>query len=81
MRQVRSLVVLVSILLAGLTAVPASAAVPANFEDTLVTSVSGPMDVAWTPDGRMLIINKAGQLRVYQNGCLEGGSAAATNLG
>jgi glucose/arabinose dehydrogenase/PKD repeat protein len=70
MRQVRSLVVLVSVLLAGLVAVPASAAVPASFEDTLVTNVSGPMDLAWTPDGRMLIINKAGQLRVYQNGAL-----------
>lgn len=31
-----------------------------------MTSVSGPMDGAWTPDGRMLIIMKSGQVRVYR---------------
>src|SRR5688572_29883270 len=46
----------------------ATAAVPPNFEDTFVTSVSGPTDLTWTPDGRMLIIGKGGQLRVYTNG-------------
>ena len=49
---------------------PAAAAPPANFEDTLVTNVSGPTDVAWTPDGRMLITGKNGQLRIFQNGQL-----------
>jgi glucose/arabinose dehydrogenase len=48
----------------------ATAAVPPNFEDTFVTSVSGPTDLTWTPDGRMLIIGKGGQLRVYANGVL-----------
>jgi len=40
------------------------AAPPTGFTDSFVTSVSGPTDVDWTPDGRMLIINKAGQVRV-----------------
>ncbi|HEX6033847.1 MAG TPA: PQQ-dependent sugar dehydrogenase, partial [Anaerolineales bacterium] len=48
----------------------ATAAVPPNFEDTFVTSVSGPTDLTWTPDGRMLIIGKGGQLRIYTNGAL-----------
>jgi len=48
----------------------ASAAPPAGFEDVLVTDVSGPMDVAWTADGRMLIISKAGLVRIYQGGAL-----------
>jgi glucose/arabinose dehydrogenase/PKD repeat protein len=44
--------------------------VPAGFEDTLIASVSGPIDMDWTPDGRMLIISKGGQVRVYQGGAL-----------
>jgi len=48
----------------------ATAVVPPNFEDTFVTSVSGLTDLTWTPDGRMLIIGKGGQLRVYANGVL-----------
>jgi len=48
----------------------ATAAVPPNFEDTFVTSVSGPTDVTWTADGRMLIIGKGGPLRIYTNGTL-----------
>lgn len=46
------------------------AAPPAGFDDTLIADVSAPMDVAWTPDGRMLIPSKHGQLRVYQDGAL-----------
>jgi hypothetical protein len=48
----------------------ATAVVPPNFEDTFVTSVSGLTDLTWTPDGRMLIIGKGGQLTVYANGVL-----------
>src|SRR5215212_2214351 len=54
----------------SLNTASATAAVPANFEDTFVTSVSGPIDMVWTPDGRMIIINKAGQVMVYVNGAL-----------
>ena len=49
---------------------PTSAVPPTGFEDVLVADVSAPMEVAWTPDGRMLIIGKAGQLRIYQGGAL-----------
>ncbi len=48
----------------------ASAAVPSGFEDTFLTTVSGPTDLTWTPDGRMLIIGKDGQVRVYANNTL-----------
>jgi glucose/arabinose dehydrogenase/PKD repeat protein len=49
----------------------ASGAVPPNFEDTLVTQVSGPTALAFTPDGRLLITSHFGQLRVYKNGALQ----------
>jgi len=45
-------------------------ALPPDFEDTFVANVSGPIDLAWTPDGRMLIAGKNGELRVYANGSL-----------
>jgi glucose/arabinose dehydrogenase/Ca2+-binding RTX toxin-like protein len=75
----RSLVVLVTstmvALLAGFLAVafyakPAAAVVPSGFEDRKVASVPDPIDLAFTPDGRMLIASQAGQLRVYKNGQL-----------
>ena len=50
--------------------------VPADFEDALlVGGIAAPIDMAWTPDGRMLITMKAGQLRVYVSGTLLSGSA------
>src|ERR1044071_2770536 len=48
----------------------ATAAVPLGFEDTFVASVSGPIDMVWTPDGRMIIINKNGLVKVYASGAL-----------
>jgi glucose/arabinose dehydrogenase/PKD repeat protein len=42
--------------------------VPAGFEHTLVTSTSNPVALAFTPDGRLLIATKSGQLRVYKDG-------------
>lgn len=38
-----------------------------GFTDTLVTNVDAPTALAFTPDGRMLITNQQGQLRVYEN--------------
>lgn len=46
----------------------AMAAMPSNFEDTFVPSGSGPTDLTWTPDSRMLTIGR--QLRIYANGAL-----------
>jgi glucose/arabinose dehydrogenase len=44
------------------------AAVPAGFSDSVVGHVELPTGLAWTPDGRMLVISKAGQLVVVQPG-------------
>lgn len=41
-----------------------------GFTDTLVTSVDAPTALAFAPDGRMLITNQQGQLRVYEDGRL-----------
>jgi glucose/arabinose dehydrogenase len=42
-----------------------------GFEDRVVaTGAPKPIDLAFTPDGRMLIASQAGQLRVYKNGQL-----------
>ncbi|HEY3240467.1 MAG TPA: PQQ-dependent sugar dehydrogenase [Acidimicrobiia bacterium] len=48
----------------------AEAAVPAGFADQFVASVASPTDVAFTPDGRMLITSQSGELRVFQNNAL-----------
>jgi glucose/arabinose dehydrogenase len=60
-------------LLAGLMpglidAKPAAADVPPGFVDRDVTFVEKPTALAFTPDGRMLITSKPGQLRVYKSG-------------
>jgi glucose/arabinose dehydrogenase/PKD repeat protein len=52
-----------------------AATLPAGFDDALVTRVGGATALAFTPDGRMLITTKNGQLRVYQNGSLLSTSA------
>ncbi|HEY8718106.1 MAG TPA: PQQ-dependent sugar dehydrogenase [Pengzhenrongella sp.] len=62
-----ALLVLLAVLCSGLTATaapPAAAAVIAGFSDTLVASVSSPTAIAFMPDGRMLITDKGGRLRV-----------------
>lgn len=46
------------------------AIVPPGFSDTLVASVPAPTALGFTPDGRMLISARAGQLRIYQNNTL-----------
>lgn len=63
-----------------LLAAPLLAATPpANFADALVASVSSPTALAFTPDGRLLIAQQTGQLRVFAGGALV--PAAAINLG
>ena len=54
------------------------AAVPSGFSDSLVASVGGPTALAFTPDGRLLVTTKAGQLYVVRNGTIV--PAAALNL-
>ncbi len=49
---------------------PSASALPSQFEDVIVTNVSAPTAIAFTPDGRMLITTQSGVLRVYKNGSL-----------
>jgi glucose/arabinose dehydrogenase/PKD repeat protein len=54
-----------------------AATYPTGFsERTLVSGLDSPVGVAWTPDGRMLVIEQAGKLKVVA----PGGSAATTIL-
>lgn len=46
------------------------ATVPSGFSDVAVTSVSAPTSMAFTPDGRLLITQQTGSLRVYSGGAL-----------
>jgi glucose/arabinose dehydrogenase/PKD repeat protein len=46
------------------TAAAKSAQLPGGFTDTVVAEVPMPTGMAWTPDGRMLVTSKAGQLYV-----------------
>jgi glucose/arabinose dehydrogenase len=71
----RALLLLILVLSAGLLPVlfgakPAAAVVPEGFNDELVASVNRPIALAFTPDERMLILSKEGQLRVYEDGAL-----------
>jgi len=69
--MMRTLFSLVRPVLLAAAAVPLLAqAVPANFVDELVTSVPAATALAFTPDGRMLITDKDGRLRVFKNGAL-----------
>jgi glucose/arabinose dehydrogenase/PKD repeat protein len=67
-----------ALLIAALPAASAGAATyPAGFEErTLVSGLTGPVGVAWTPDGRMLVIEKAGRLKIAGSGA----GAATTAL-
>jgi glucose/arabinose dehydrogenase len=48
----------------------------AGFSDTaVVTTLSQPTAFTWTPDGRMLVLEKIGRVRVVVNGVLQGTSA------
>jgi glucose/arabinose dehydrogenase/PKD repeat protein len=62
----RWLLLALALLPAALSAAPAGAATyPAGFEErTLVSGLTGPVGVAWTPDGRMLVIEKAGRVKI-----------------
>lgn len=46
------------------------ATVPSGFSDSLVTNVTSPTALAFTPDGRLLITSQGGKLYVLKNGTL-----------
>lgn len=69
MNRMRALVTVVAgaLVAAGLTVTgspPATAAVPAGFTEQLVASVPNPSAIAFTADGRMLVTQQSGLLRV-----------------
>ena len=76
MRRVHSVVLaltmLVSVLVVGTaTSVGAAPVLPAQFTDTLVAAVGQPTALAFLPDGRMLVTERPGRLRVIRKGVLE----------
>jgi len=66
------------IFVAGVVPVEA-ATLQSGFGDELLTPVSKPTALAFTPDGRMLVTTQPGQLRVYKDGKLL--QTPALNLG
>jgi glucose/arabinose dehydrogenase len=50
--------------------VAAAPVLPAGFADDPVVSVGSPTDIAFTPDGRMLITTQPGRLRIVADGAL-----------
>jgi glucose/arabinose dehydrogenase len=71
---------LVAALLSSVAAFATSAqTLQPNFSNALVTNVSAPTAIAFTPDGRMLITSQGGALRVFQNGSLLGTPALSFN--
>jgi hypothetical protein len=64
-----------------LRAEPAAATVRPSFENRLVASVEQPMGLAFTPDGRILVISKGGKYGLGGNDILLGGGGADTVKG
>ncbi len=53
----------------------ASAAVPSGFTDSLVGTVSSPTTVVGLPDGRAVVLQKGGSVRIVKNGAVLPASA------
>ncbi len=74
----RPFAVLILAFVLSIVALPAHtayAAIPTGFVDEVVANVPLPTALAFTPDGRLLIAQQTGQLRVFQNGGLVSASA------
>jgi aldose sugar dehydrogenase len=55
----------------GAGEVESSASSQVNFRvETVVGNIEVPWSIVWTPDGRMLFTERAGRVRIYQNGKL-----------
>ena len=64
---------MLSVLVSAALSLPppaAAATLPSGFSDDPVVSVGAPTDLAFTPDGRMLITTQPGRLRVVADGAL-----------
>lgn len=64
----RAAVVLIACLALLLPAAAQAITLPPGFDDVHVATVPQPTALAFTPDGRLLVTSKSGQLRVVQNG-------------
>lgn len=49
----------------------AAITLPASFSDNLVASVASPTDLAFLPDGKLLVTTQPGRLRLIVNGALQ----------
>ena len=47
-----------------------AATLQTDFDDRMVASIDSPIELAFTPDARMLVAAQLGQVRVYKNGQL-----------
>ena len=61
----------VLVVLAASAPAQAAPTLPPGFQDTIVTPVDRPMDVAFIPGGRMLIARFPGVVRMFKNGMLD----------
>ena len=61
-----------ALIAAGLSAVPAHAAPPAGFEDSLVVGagLTGPSGFDIAPDGRIFVLEREGMVKIVKNGQL-----------
>lgn len=67
-----------SVSLGTATPAPARMPVPAGFTDTVIVTganLDAPTAMTWLPDGRMLVTQQSGEVRLYNNG---GGASLAT---
>jgi glucose/arabinose dehydrogenase len=52
-------------------AVPGQSSTPVSFRvETVIANLEVPWSIVWTPDGRMLFTERAGRVRVFENGKL-----------
>src|SRR5438445_1333660 len=49
----------------------ATITLPSSFSDNLVANVASPTDLAFLPDGRLLVTTQPGRLRLIANGTLQ----------
>ena len=69
------LLALLWILLPAHRAPAATYSVPGYTDTAVVMGLSQPTDFTWTPDGRMLILERAGRVRIVIGGVLQGTAA------
>ena len=67
-------------LVAGLQPQPASAAPPPIVETIVESALQFPWDVAFLPDGRMLVTERPGRVRIYDSGIPDSALVGTVNI-